>query len=467
MGRKLCFGPTLAIFVGLALASCDLAAAQTDRADIRYETVSPRSLGMAATYRLGVRYYEMPDGSLLVAPRDEIAAERPLQSVTDPQVTRYLRRGDRITHIEGVLIDSPEAAWTALHASGGRPRVRIVDRETGQSQEWTMEAIRDLTTADQVPPPDPSPKADGAVRALLIAPTEDEKLSAAAKTSLANVRHALEQALPAERLEIVECVGERCDARGILSAVESIPCRQRDTLFVYVAGRAGFDSRYAIGEGFSTFDGFSLDDGDAASDDGQFLHLREGDLLRRSIWEAMLMRNARLTILFTDTCEDVGILNEAAGRYLTRELAKATDDVEREPSEAWASRRGWAVRLLGYTGRIDVSSAAAFAGERERSTNRSGWFDPERGGWFTEAWIRSAELLDQADRGDWSEALDLASQAASEQFAERKAVLSPKPAGLSEAARARIKAQANADGVVRTLAVTRDATLDHLPNDGN
>lgn len=463
MSRTLYHALTLTIFVGLALSSHGVASAQTDRADIRYETVSPRSLGMAATYRLPFRFHGMPDGSLLVTPRDDVATDRRLQSVADREVTRFLRRDDLITHVEGVRIDSPETLSKAVHSSGGRPRLRVVDRDTGVAEEWTIEAFRGLTAADQVPPPDLSPQADGMVRALLIAPTGDEKIAAAAKPSLAAVRKALEQALPLDRLEVVELVGEECDARGILRAAEEIHCRQRDSLFVYVVARSGFDSRYAIGEGFSTFEGFSVDDDGAAPDDGQFLRLREGDLLRRSLWEAMLMRNARLTVLVTDAGDDATILDDAASRYLTEALAKTKDAAEPDASDELPSRRAWAERLLGHSGRIDVSSAAPSAGEGEASTGRYGWFDPERGGWFTEALLESAELSDQAGKSGWSETLEFASRTTTKQFDQRKGILSPKRSGLSDAARARLKAEPKEVAVVRTLDVQRDATLDHVP----
>lgn len=478
MFRTLQLAPAATVLIGLAFAIHGSAFAQNDRADIRYETVSPRSIGLAATYRLAFRTAVLPNGTLFVNSRDDIASDRRLQSVTNPEVTRFLRRGDIVTHVNGLRIDSEEALARAMQGCGGRPRLTVVDRDTGESEEWTTEAIRELTTADRAFPPDHAPHADGIVRAILIAPTGDEKLAAAAQASLAAVRKTLEAALPPERLEVVECVGEECDARGILRAVEESACRERDTLFVYVVARTGFDSRYAIGEGFSTFDGFSSDDS-AAPDDGQFLRLKEGDLLRRSLWEAMQMRNARLTILVSDTCDEAAILDAAAGRALSAKLADGSDDAARDDAQAKASRRGWAERLLGHTGSIDVSVAAASAGERERSTTgegersvagestrstgRSGWFDPERGGWFTEAWLRSAEVSDRSGRRGWSETLELASRTADESFAARKAILSPKSAGLSDAARARLDAEPNQGSPVRTMDVRADATLDHLP----
>jgi hypothetical protein len=453
------------VLAALALASHDALLAQEDRADIRYETVSPRSIGLATTYRLGIRCESLRDGSLIVMSRDEVASDRRLQSVDRPEVTRFLRRGDIITHVDGVRIDSMETYERVMHASGGRPRLRVVNRDSGAAEEWSIDALRQSMPAEEVPPPDRSPHPESVVRALLIAPTNDEKLAPVAKRSLAEVRKTLEATLPPERLEVTELLGAECDARGILRKVEEIACRERDTLFVYVVARTGFDFRYAIDIGFTRFEGYDAEEG-AAPDDGQFLRLQEGDLLRRSLWEAMLMRNARLTILVTDCCDDATILNEAAAGLLTEKLPKASDDAETDPVDAEASQ-GWAERLLGHTGRVDVSAAAAFADERERRKSRSAWFDPERGGWFTEAWLRAAKLADQADRSEWSETLDLAARTAAENFAARKAILSPKRAGLSDTARARLQTEPNGVDVVRILDVQRDATLDHLPTPAN
>lgn len=466
MPRTIDHALALAILFGSLVSTCEIAFAQNDRADIRYETVSPRSIGLAATYRLTFRPPALlPNGTLLVNSRDDVASDRQLQSTADPGVTRYIRRGDVITHIDGVRIDSPQSLALAMQRCGGRPRLTVIDRDTGYSEEWTTEAIRDLTTADQMQPPDHDPHPDGVVRALLIAPTEDEKFAAVAQPSIAAVRKTLEDALPSDRLEITELVGDGCDARGILRAANEIVCRERDTLLVYVAARSGFDRRYALGSGIPSFEGFSAEKDRYAPDQGQFFRLREGDLLRWSLWDAMLMRNARLTVLVTDTGDDATILDAAAGSLLTAKLGDGADDETRDDSQAEASRRGWAKRLLGHTGRIDVSVAAASPGDRERPTGRAGWFDPERGGWFTEAWLRSAESSDRSGRSGWSETLDLASRTAAETFAERSTTLSPESAGLSDAARARMNAEPNEVSVVRTLDVRADSTLDHLPDD--
>lgn len=453
MSSKISDALARTFLVGLALSAGSVAFAQDDRADIRYETVSPGSIGQAMTYRLGIRCDGLPDGSLIVLSRDEVASDRPLRNVDRPEVARYLRRGDVITHVDGIRVDSTETYERAMHASGGRPRLTVVNRDTRVPEDWTIDAVRLSMPADELPPPDHAPHRESAVRVLLIAPMHDERLAAVAQPSLASVRNMLEATLPPERLEITELLGGECDARGILRTVEEIACRERDTLLVYVVARTGFDPRYAMGSGFSPFDGYAEEEG-AAPDDGQFLRLHEGDLLRRSLWEAMLLRNARLTILMTDGCDDATILDEAAANLLTEKLSGSSEDEKTDAADAETSRRGWAERLLGHTGRIDVSSA---------STASDGWFDPQRGGWFTEAWLRATRLADQEGRGDWRETLDLASRTSAESLAERKAILSPKRAGLSDAARALLKSNAEKFGVIRKLDVEPDATLDHLP----
>lgn len=447
------------LLVALACCAGSLApapaSAQYDRADIRYETVSPQSIGLAVTYRLPFRTIPMSDGTLIVSSREDYLQARELRSVSEPGVSRFLRRGDVITHVDGVRLDRTDAFERAMHSSGGRPRLTVHEAETGETADWTIEAARMFTPADRTPPPDRSPKADGIVRAILVAPTDDETIGDVAENTIARIRGALEVALPPDRLEIVTVSGDACDARGILRHVEQIVCRERDTLFVYVVARSGFDARYAVSEespiGVLALVG-------EVPDDGQFFYLHEGDLLRRSLWERMATRDARLTILVTETGVADSVIDEATAEFLTSEAPQRSSFAATDPQAGDAddgSRRGWAERLLGTTGQIDV---------RVSSPNQTGWFDPLRGGWFADALLRSMEVADRKGTGDWNTVLESATKAIADRYAERRTALLNKAGGLSATAKDRLQSQAMLIPEIRTLAVEPDETLDHLPS---
>ena len=135
------------------------------------------------------------------------------------------------------------------------------------------------------------------------------------------------------------------------------------------------------------------------------LQIPSGDLRRKELWDGLTAKNARLTVLLTDTCNVWTIANLGTRVAEQRQV------------------RGWGYTpletlLLGHRGQIDVS-----ASDRDQFS----WFTSDYGGWFT---ISACRIL--RNDNDWPSVYhSFRTQINDDYVQRREAILASPNANLS------------------------------------
>jgi hypothetical protein len=169
--------------------------------------------------------------------------------------------------------------------------------------------------------------------------------------------------------------GGNCRARDIMAAVQSLNVQSDEAIFVYYAGHGAYDP--------------NLNDPSDPSG-GHHFQIPDGDLMRKRLLDELLAKNAKLTVVITDTC-NVACPSSPALLYKSAACG--------EPPIV--------TLLLRYRGVVDISGS---------SRDQYGWFPPS-GGIFTTALLPA---LANGSSG-WSGALDIARKRTQEAFARLKA----------------------------------------------
>jgi hypothetical protein len=115
-----------------------------------------------------------------------------------------------------------------------------------------------------------------------------------AADELQHVRAALE-VLPPERCdrgdEVAEIAGPKVTPRSIIDAVRAWKVRPSEAIFCYFTSHGAYDPTRVATD----------------PSRGHYFHLEErGDLLQTELLRELLAKNARLTVLMGDSCNDVG-----------------------------------------------------------------------------------------------------------------------------------------------------------------
>jgi hypothetical protein len=216
---------------------------------------------------------------------------------------------------------------------------------------------------------------------IIIGLTDDRDIGKAQATNIDHITKLYNSIRPerrgAEGPQVL--AGRDCNATQILAMIERIPVSSVDTLFVYFGGHGAYDKQRAP-------------EGDVSS--GHFFQLPNRNLWRADVWRAMANKNARLTILISDTCNVEGsFLPESPFNFRDQTFsARGLSQLE--------------TLFLGYRGVVDLNGA---------SLDQYGWCQPDQGSWFT---LHIADALTQYN--DWNLAFERASKNVEDYFGDKK-----------------------------------------------
>jgi hypothetical protein len=316
-----------------------------------------------------------------------------------------LEPNDTILAINGWPIRQPNDLYRELARSGGSEvHLTVADGRSGEVIGCRVFPARldrgvgaptwpDSRSFMPIVPPGatvPQPAPAATIRVLLIAQTADPCIGASTAVSLRRMREALLN-VPSIRSQDVQVLwGADVQADRILSAVQTMPVGPTDVVFCYYTGHGAYDPR---GNG-------------SDPSGGHFLQLPTGDLARATLMQALLAKNARLTVLITDSC-NVG--SEFRPR-LPRRTVQAL-----EPSYSVLD-----ALFRGYVGVVDLNGSAR---------DQFGWGSPDIGGWFTDAFLSSAqEPIAATSMPTWPEFIARAADQTSRTFSARKVQILSVPA---------------------------------------
>jgi uncharacterized protein (TIGR03000 family) len=209
------------------------------------------------------------------------------------------------------------------------------------------------------------------------------------KWNLKNLKETLETGIPSGLRDDARVLsGDADTADNILSEVDKLEVDPGDTVFCYYSGHGGYDPAHS--------------DGDPSG--GHLFQIPSGDLLRKTLFDKLKTKGARLTVLISDTCN----VRTVANVKLTLRYASP-------PPNNPILRS----LLLNQSGLVDISGS---------SRDQYGWFSQD-GGWFTVSLQKV--LCDPARFGgqavSWNQALDAVSDETSALFKARKAQIVNSP----------------------------------------
>jgi len=188
---------------------------------------------------------------------------------------------------------------------------------------------------------------------LIVADTDDPSIGQFIRTSLGRVQREFSSVpgLPAGKVRVKVVSGSRMDAKTIMGEVTALQVGPTEALVYYHMGHGAFDESRAGSDPVSG---------------GHFFQLNNGDLMRKTVWDALRKKGARLTAMVTDTC------NVPAP---ATQVYAAPSIVADENQKYVAPRSVLGNLLLDNTGEVNVSGS---------SRNQYGWYSPDVGGWFTD-----------------------------------------------------------------------------------
>jgi hypothetical protein len=264
-----------------------------------------------------------------------------------PDGTRgILEPGDVITAVDGMAVRSQADYYSAMNAGGKAKKLTVRDRKTGREVVWDVQA------AEVVPPGPPPPgnarRATG-VKILVVADTDDDKIGKFVEVSLARLKELLEQlpGVPPEKVQVRYLTGSQVTSRAIMDEVNALRPGPTETVVYYHLGHGAYDPTKAAGD----------------SAGGHLFQLKDGNLFRKPVWEALRAKRAQLTVMVSDTCFTVVDTPGSSARRAA-------------PITRTGESRALASLLLDHAGEINVSGS---------SKDQSGWFSKDLGGWWTDA----------------------------------------------------------------------------------
>jgi hypothetical protein len=187
-------------------------------------------------------------------------------------------------------------------------------------------------------------------------------------------------------------------ASGILDAVAGLQTQPNDAILVYYAGHGAYDPRASLDE----------------PSGGHILQIPGGDLLRKDLVSALHAKNARLTVLVTDTCNSAFFPTIDRQRLVIPTMG--------------GGNRALDHLLFEHSGFVDVNGS---------SRDTLAWFSSV-GGWFTFAFQQASREIQNDQRVTWARFLQSVDRHCQAIFASEKSKLANTPAMSFDALRSRI-----------------------------
>lgn len=287
--------------------------------------------------------------------------------------------GDVIVAVDGQPLDSTDRYFAAMERSAerrGLVELTVVDVSTGARHRWKVQAAKVLVPA-QGDPIGQKRK----VHFLIIGLTDDAKIGAAMDVT-AKLWHSCVENIDDDRLGNVRLMtGAECRAAAILTAVRNMEVAARDTLFCVYCGHGAFDPSRAAHDDPSR---------------GHHLQIRPtGDLMRKSLSDALIAKDARLTVLITDTCN------------IQDRARPAVAMVEEQRTVIVMGSSPFDQLLFNWRGVVDISGT---------DFGQFGFCQPGYGAWFS---VSAIPVLEQ--HRDWQSAFEQLSRVVELDFQQRKA----------------------------------------------
>lgn len=329
--------------------------------------------------RLGIESNLMPEGEVIVS----IAAG-------SPAAAAGLQIGDRIAAVDGYPIGVVEGNTYSLASE-----IRHASRRC------RLEVVRNGGIGHLFVDFGPKPILTQRVHALVIGLTDDPKIGRDMRLNLDGMQNVLRAIPPQHRGAMLRIDGQDCQPANILRSIQMLNVQPNDALFVYYGGHGAFDPN-------------RIEPNDPSG--AHFFSIPGQDLMRRDLMRTMLSKQARLTLLISDTC------NVSAPANLPGRAAAVQMAPQQQPQEPPVVSL-----LLRHRGILDVSGS---------SRGQYGW-GSEHGGIFTVSLVRAMTL----GGTNWSAVLDQSKRETHIHFAEIQRIASTNPQAMPPEAREAVLSQ--------------------------
>jgi hypothetical protein len=282
-----------------------------------------------------------------------------------PAASANLQVGDVVTAVDGYRVGIMQGNVYSLaseirHAAG---QCSLTIQRDGQTLRVPVQfTSRPITTSSRV-------------HLLIMGLSDDKAIGDGVQGNLLGIADMLEPIGDDLRASFKQVDGANCTADNILQAVKALQVQPGESIFCYYAGHGAYDPQRS--------------DSDDPSG-GHFFQIPGGDLLRKTLMDELRAKNARLTVLITDTCN-------VASDYEPRAGAAPQAPFQEPPIRTL---------LLRYRGVVDISGT---------SRGQYGWYI-SKFGIFTAGFI---EAVPQAG-GTWSGVLAKARELTQSNFTELK-----------------------------------------------
>ena len=224
---------------------------------------------------------------------------------------------------------------------------------------------------------------------ILIGLSDDPLIGVGVATSLQKLEECVNDWVPAERLSLTVVRAEQCTPANIAATIRSLPIHGSDALFCYYLGHGAYGGAPPTGD----------------PSGGRYFILPLGNLVRRDLFNELLARGCRLTILISDACSVFGAAN-ARFPAECRELA------------AWGMAP-FAELVLAHSGQLDLNASAR---------GQSAYFSDYDGGWFSNV---ACQVF--GANGRWSEAIPKLKEQADSTYKQQCALLLANPGSTDPA----------------------------------
>jgi PDZ domain-containing protein len=202
-----------------------------------------------------------------------------IASVTpqSPAAAAHLQVGDLVKSVDGyrvgVIDGNVYSLASEIRHSSGQCSLSV-QRDAQTLTVPVQFSLRPITTSARV-------------HLLLIGLSDDKAIGDGVKGNLLGLSEMLEPVTAEFRASFRQIDGADCTAQNILQAVKALQVAPGESVFCYYAGHGAYDPQRA-----------GRDDPSG----GHFFQIPGGDLMRKTLMEELRAKNARLTVLITDTC---------------------------------------------------------------------------------------------------------------------------------------------------------------------
>jgi hypothetical protein len=315
--------------------------------DSSIQSVSPAVRQFGRYYRLGIEAYKCSEG-IHVQKVDPNGPGARMLRLPGRDVLASLEAGDHITHVDGIAINSVDELVDRLSSNGGKVVLTVKDKNTRRSFDYETQAknTSNQLQSDSIENNEAQPLQNHRkVVALLIGLSNDNTIGEGAKSNVERLSELLKSNLD-DRVVVKKVLGGDCNAKSILDEISKLHVNSDDSLFAYYAGHGAYDVRYSAND----------------PSGGHYFQIPSGDILRRTVTNALISKGARLTVMISDTCN---VSSSVDNLYRREEQAVTMTSEDYLPIEKL---------FFFHSGFLDISGS---------SKGQYGWYQPT-GGWFTD-----------------------------------------------------------------------------------